>query len=254
MRGEYTPRASARCLRSELPPRARRIRLTTSFTGLNAGTTSACAENTHPAAASRRLAWNYLRMRGEYLKTGEIAKGDLELPPRARRIQQRRSMGHPQMGTTSTCAENTSVLVDLALDIGNYLRVRGEYIQAFRHGCGNEELPPRARRIPGALGCAACRHGTTSACAENTQPGHAYMGEQWNYLRVRGEYHPESSHPASWGELPPRARRIHNLGMPIWESNGTTSACAENTVKIGQNRYKDWNYLRVRGEYHTCVS
>ena len=147
VRGEYTPRASARCLRSELPPRARRIRLTTSFTGLNAGTTSACAENTHPAAASRRLAWNYLRMRGEYLKTGEIAKGDLELPPRARRIQQRRSMGHPQMGTTSTCAENTSVLVDLALEIGNYLRVRGEYIQAFRHGCGNEELPPRARRI-----------------------------------------------------------------------------------------------------------
>ena len=30
---------------------------------------------------------------------------------------------------------------------------------------------------------------------------------------------------------------------------GTTSACAENTVKRPRKRKSEWNYLRVRGEY-----
>ena len=31
---------------------------------------------------------------------------------------------------------------------------------------------------------------------------------------------------------------------------GTTSACAENTVKSACSSSSIWNYLRVRGEYH----
>ena len=58
-----------------------------------------------------------------------------------------------------------------------------------------------------------------------------------NYLRVRGEY------PFDWAigrtpwELPPRARRIQ-YELDVAElRNGTTSACAENTL-----------------HYHSCFS
>ena len=50
-------------------------------------------------------------------------------------------------------------------------------------------------------------------------------------------------------ELPPRARRIHLHAVRTTGFDGTTSACAENTVArtgiYGHSR----NYLRVRGEY-----
>ena len=71
----------------------------------------------------------------------------------------------------------------------------------------------------------------------------------WNYLRVRGEYHPRPLKRQNPRELPPRARRIHCVRESIRVKTGTTSACAENT-----GRYSCWssrirNYLRVRGEY-----
>ena len=92
---------------SELPPRARRIQtVITKHVGAK-GTTSACAENTKQSTWSRRCAWNYLRVRGEYHQTWEFDLKSWELPPRARRI-----LGDPTMtsfgrGTTSACAENT---------------------------------------------------------------------------------------------------------------------------------------------------
>ena len=53
------------------------------------------------------------------------------------------------------------------------------------------------------------RHGTTSACAENTSCTATKKQDGGNYLRVRGEYH---------------AIVVH-----IEHHGGTTSACAENT-------------------------
>ena len=50
-----------------------------------------------------------------------------------------------------------------------------------------------------------------------------------NYLRVRGEYSLQSALIDPLLELPPRARRILGLGFLTIISNGTTSACAENT-------------------------
>ena len=53
----------------------------------NYGTTSACAENT---VGGRRLwawAWNYLRVRGEYIVPIILSVLTVELPPRARRIR-----------------------------------------------------------------------------------------------------------------------------------------------------------------------
>ena len=71
--------------------------------------------------------WNYLRVRGEYTLTLGLDPEIAELPPRARRILVAVGLPDFRPGTTSACAENTGILVDLALDIGNYLRVRGEY-------------------------------------------------------------------------------------------------------------------------------
>ena len=50
-------------------------------------------------------------------------------------------------GTTSAYAENTASWTRPVPAMGNYLRVRGEYIIAFAKIIGVEELPPRTRRI-----------------------------------------------------------------------------------------------------------
>ena len=51
----------------------------------------------------------------------------MELPPRARRIHLLLLCCFAEHGTTSACAENTGVGVDLVDHSRNYLRVRGEY-------------------------------------------------------------------------------------------------------------------------------
>ena len=111
------------------------------------------------------------------------------------------------------------------------------------------ELPPRARRIPQAQTTNLLLEGTTSACAENTFPSTIEFSVNRNYLRVRGEYRTAWGGAVRYSELPPRARRIpadEILQAPIV---GTTSACAENTLRTLSTRESCWNYLRVRGEY-----
>ena len=91
------------------------------------GTTSACAENTVRALAFPLSAWNYLRVRGEYMLQIRVRVVDKELPPRARRILM---LGFPFWrghGTTSACAENTRMSNGFSAATRNYLRVRGEY-------------------------------------------------------------------------------------------------------------------------------
>ena len=56
----------------ELPPRARRIHLEVAVEGELVGTTSACAENTCGRLGGGVGAWNYLRVRGEYLSYVDI--------------------------------------------------------------------------------------------------------------------------------------------------------------------------------------
>ena len=97
-------------------------------------------------------------------------------------------------------------------------------------------------------------HGTTSACAENTDPGLGRMPGSWNYLRVRGEYYHGSGGFIEGAELPPRARRIPMCSRNEVGRYGTTSACAENTRPTSVFRRFIWNYLRVRGEYAWACS
>ena len=91
---------------------------------------------------------NYLRVRGEYEHIGGLADLKLELPPRARRIHVLDALAAGTFGTTSACAENTSVSGSPLIWCRNYLRVRGEYRSLAANIRLCMELPPRARRIP----------------------------------------------------------------------------------------------------------
>ena len=94
---------------------------------MSVGTTSACAENTVGASWRPRPSWNYLRVRGEYLRKIVNMHKQMELPPRARRIRNPPPRTNGWIGTTSACAENTHGHGAHAQALGNYLRVRGEY-------------------------------------------------------------------------------------------------------------------------------
>ena len=155
----------------------------------------------------------------------------MELPPGARRIRGLMGLEAANPGTTSACAENTSDGKTFPMIFWNYLRVRGEYPSGLITTVYFVELPPRARRIQVIVISGDSSPGTTSACAENTQPIGLTTHWRRNYLRVRGEYIGGGG-LAGWGwELPPRARRI--LPHPIHGvlHSGTTSACAENTCQ-----------------------
>ena len=131
--------------------------------------------------------------------------------------------------------------------------MRGEYSWTFSSRKVYPELPPRARRIPRRIFLWRSETGTTSACAENTRLDRGSGPDQWNYLRVRGEYSPTSGQVAPPKELPPRARRIQHIRQENRVTVGTTSACAENTGAGCSSPGNHRNYLRVRGEYHTAM-
>ena len=156
--------------------------------------------------------------------------GQKELPPRARRIHENRHGTLELGGTTSACAENTPTKGLLIFEMRNYLRVRGEYIGTYFADLSQKELPPRARRILQSERSLSLKPGTTSACAENTFGLNPQINLRRNYLRVRGEYFSEPHPEVFCEELPPRARRIHELGKALYTLERTTSACAENTL------------------------
>ena len=138
--------------------------------------------------------------------------------------------------------------------LGNYLRVRGEYVKLAFAMPRTKELPPRTRRIRDRVGIYGHSQGTTSAYAENTHQQSAPARPHRNYLRVRGEYSTSFCTASITSELPPRTRRIHVLVSSKETPRGTTSAYAENTRPGQGNNRAPWNYLRVRGEYGTVFT
>ena len=188
VRGEYPGATDSGGVGGELPPRARRIPRFHQAVDKLIGTTSACAENTPHSRKHQPRRRNYLRVRGEYNSCCLSSAKYRELPPRARRILSAPAHVNAAQGTTSACAENTSLANVGKLPVGNYLRVRGEYPGPTEYRPHHQELPPRARRIPIFDLETISMIGTTSACAENTLLSPSLIGYHWNYLRVRGEY------------------------------------------------------------------
>ena len=127
VRGEYGKQFKQTAQAMELPPRARRIHQKIRSHVQYAGTTSACAENTTASDCAMTPRGNYLRVRGEYIKSLSTPAVPRELPPRARRIRRVTLVFPATLGTTSACAENTISGVWGFPKRGNYLRVRGEY-------------------------------------------------------------------------------------------------------------------------------
>ena len=147
-RGEYQTETGKRLWGEELPPRTRRIlKYSPQKNGWH-GTTSAHAENTEYPSQKQPTRWNYLRARGEYLRSAVWLMRLMELPPRTRRILNKIKNMWGDIGTTSAHAENTRPTRSRPANHRNYLRARGEY-----------RIPRWQYR--GALG-------TTSAHAENT--------------------------------------------------------------------------------------
>ena len=208
VRGEYMPRQSRFGRAAELPPRTRRIPLTSPPKMNSQGTTSAYAENTPHPSSLKALFRNYLRVRGEYMQGVFLLCEMGELPPRTRRIQHHENVCGVNLGTTSAYAENTNHQHPPHDPRRNYLRVRGEYEKVgFRLDAWGE-LPPRTRRIHAERVINHGRAGTTSAYAENTLCGRRVGRYRGNYLRVRGEYLRVVQPGVQEFELPPRTRRI----------------------------------------------
>ena len=168
VRGEYVIHGLRSVGIRELPPRTRRIRFCGPGRGHCPGTTSAYAENTVCTTTCTRAPRNYLRVRGEYQQARKYLAATSELPPRTRRILPCSKRFPVYIGTTSAYAENTAVKIYLMIHLGNYLRVRGEYLCWTCKLRNGTELPPRTRRIRQAGACANPSGGTTSAYAENT--------------------------------------------------------------------------------------
>ena len=154
--------------RVELPPRTRRIHK--QRRRRRDGTTSAYAENTHGRQTVSCTPRNYLRVRGEYLLPFCLGIIRMELPPRTRRILRSKLLARLSYGTTSAYAENTHLHYTLKEFLGNYLRVRGEYLPDPDWVPPATELPPRTRRIQRQALENLTSLGTTSAYAENTFP------------------------------------------------------------------------------------
>ena len=86
VRGEYDDGLPNITAGQELPPRTRRIQLSTMIGAFAQGTTSAYAENTTATSKPQVSAGNYLRVRGEYPESKRVNLWSVELPPRTRRI------------------------------------------------------------------------------------------------------------------------------------------------------------------------
>ena len=146
MRGEETHSSAERKESAELPPHARRrVAPVTSLTA-PPGITSACAEKSAPWSHCLRLRGNYLRMRGEESMPKKWIIAKPELPPHARRREERVLDFSGTLGITSACAEKSLGIVQRPTSPWNYLRMRGEEWRCYLAGDASQELPPHARR------------------------------------------------------------------------------------------------------------
>ena len=106
-RGEYPVVDDTLTMLMELPPHTRRILRHAGSLIRCQGTTSAHAENTAVGVDNHLIFRNYLRTRGEYVRSATSICFRAELPPHTRRI---RALDHSNLlchGTTSAHAENT---------------------------------------------------------------------------------------------------------------------------------------------------
>ena len=251
VRGEETTPLCSRLIELEIPPRARR-RVAHRPPPLPAcGNTSACAEKRAAGPSTPGACRKYLRVRGEERLDDEQPRPYKEIPPRARRRENRDAPFGGDHGNTSACAEKRLVPFCPRSWWWKYLRVRGEEWSHSHRTWAATEIPPRARRRVIYSLRMVTRHGNTSACAEKSRRCRWGTGGRRKYLRVRGEEHAATSWRVIHSEIPPRARRRAATDDTPPRLIGNTSACAEKRRGTPRWASRRWKYLRVRGEEPT---
>ncbi|AIU31066.1 Hypothetical protein Cul210931_1741 [Corynebacterium ulcerans] len=173
IRGEKDNDVHSTSTISELPPHTRRKAYMTYFVSEQPGTTSAYAEKSIARRENESTTRNYLRIRGEKLKTGHSRGGRRELPPHTRRKVVVDVNRPTDRGTTSAYAEKSGSLLFLVIGGWNYLRIRGEKAFSLSVAEAPVELPPHTRRKVTRGPDWVKIFGTTSAYAEKRGFGKA---------------------------------------------------------------------------------
>ena len=168
LRGEYCTVNERRNHRIGSPPLARGVPTTAPNKAGGNRITPACAGSTIMSAVffiSRR---DHPRLRGEYVLTLVIVKGDVGSSPLARGVQQRRSCWTCDTRIIPACAGSTCRIVDHKLACEDHPRLRGEYRSAHLMRSAQPGSSPLARGVP-IDGCNRCiRSRIIPACAGST--------------------------------------------------------------------------------------
>ena len=188
------------------PPRVRSRRGGQHATGLNAGITSACAEQTDGTVYTMRPLGDHLRVCGADRDIMRIHRLDKGSPPRVRSRRLLPRLARTPCGITSACAEQTVPDSPVVVVPTDHLRVCGADVakhMSLQYDCGS---PPRVRSRHGSAGRAAGCSGITSACAEQTCQPADLAESAGDHLRVCGaDKRSTLSTPRKAGS-PPRVR------------------------------------------------
>ena len=168
-------------------------------------------------------------------------------PPRVRSRLAEVAIQLGNIGITSACAEQTSMILSSSSATGDHLRVCGADLREIGQETAQQGSPPRVRSRRWCAGHSYHRQGITSACAEQTLTGLSLFRRIGDHLRVCGADCHAWIASMSLAGSPPRVR-----SRPVWPRPGTltwgiTSACAEQTCHACRwwRPYRD--HLRVCG-------
>ena len=209
-------------MRSRLPDRR--------CDGLDAGITSACAEQTGVALVARLAPKDHLRVCGADLKAKANKPTFQGSPPRVRSRRIPRDRITAERRITSACAEQTPRCLVLWRLPRDHLRVCGADLIRRIPETIEPGSPPRVRSRRCLTDIHDLRCGITSACAEQTSKPKDWRMRTGDHLRVCGADRGRKGGTLFAVGSPPRVRsRLHALLRPL-RPLGITSACAEQTV------------------------
>ena len=253
------------------PPRVRSRRERGTPHAVDAGITSACAEQTE---------------RGWSCDDGKSRQ--YGSPPRVRSRPRCRGCRRGLRGITSACAEQTVGVIFVQSVLGDHLRVCGADRSTNDSQDNRTGSPPRVRSRRCSCTSVPRRCGITSACAEQTTPwsnssttstdhlrvcGADLTMPPWlisapgspprvrsrprhtsrrrilrrDHLRVCGADTGRQGTQTRSGGSPPRVRSRHRTGFDAAAATRITSACAEQTAEVDGDVVDVVDHLRVCG-------
>ena len=187
MRGEDQRFLRMPATRRTSPPHARGRLVNEPFGGNAYHITPACAGKTPAHLVCATITTDHPRMRGEDIRTPNVAYDKLGSPPHARgRLHPRLDLGD-RVGITPACAGKTNKVSWFGLRFADHPRMRGEDIHAQAADVGSAGSPPHARGRRTQLWRPRFCRGITPACAGKTSHGDRERQRPRDHPRMRGE-------------------------------------------------------------------